>query len=203
MSKKGVEMKSWITEQDISNLVIPEMNAIWHPAKIKFTAKSVKRVQAKNLSEKKKKELIDYIINSHRDENGKSDPKRINKYDELIDFDKYDGKEFSILLVPYMGESSQGVAMRRKGMSIIGLYTDKSSRSRKPPKKFVLVEERPFKEGSLSRTLSHEVGHLLGLGHPDKKLQKVFHRLMGGKTHGYKLTDEEIIKARKVAEQNK
>lgn len=202
MSKKGVEMKSWITEKDIRGVVMPELNAIWDPAKIRFTVKSVNRVQTENSLRRKKKELIDYIVNSHRDENGQSDPKRIKKYDEMIDFDEYDRKEFSILLVPYMGEASQGVAKRGKGMSLIGLYTDKASDGKKPPKKFVLMEPRPFKEGSLSRTLAHEIGHLLGLDHPDKQTQKVFHRLMGGKRKAYKLTDEEIIKARVVAKQN-
>jgi hypothetical protein len=69
----------------------------------------------------------------------------------------------------------------------------------RPPQKFLLAEKGRFKIGSIGRTCSHELGHNLGLGHPDSKTQSQFERLMGGKNSAYDFTPEEVDLARKTA----
>ena len=56
-----------------------------------------------------------------------------------------------------------------------------------------------MKSGSLARTIAHEIGHNLGLLHPDKSVVSPVGRLMGGANQGYALTAEEIAKARETA----
>ena len=82
---------------------------------------------------------------------------------------------------------------------MVGVWTDKPSGASKPPQKFPPREELPFKTGSIARTCSHELGHILLLLHPDKVTQTKFNRLMGGRRDGYALTPEEIALSRRVA----
>lgn len=89
--------------------------------------------------------------------------------------------------------------MNYPALAIVGVWTDKPSRGLKRPEKFALVEKGEFRKGSIARTCAHELGHNLGLGHPDKRTQSVFDRLMGGKRMGYDLTEEEIGLARETA----
>ena len=63
----------------------------------------------------------------------------------------------------------------------------------------LLIEPEPMKVGSLARTIAHELGHNLGLSHPDRSEISPVGRLMGGAKQGYALTPEEIAKARAVA----
>lgn len=93
-----------------------------------------------------------------------------------------------------MAAEAGGNAADRR--NFIGQWSDKTSES---PEKFQLTETHPFKKGSLSRTVAHELGHILGLKHPDKTAQTEFDRLMGGKRPCYKLTTQEIETARQQA----
>ena len=77
---------------------------------------------------------------------------------------------------------------------------EKFNRGSLSKQKFTLMERKQrFKIGSISRTLAHEVGHLLGLSHPDPKTQKKYGLVMGGKKPGYEFTQEEMVLARKNA----
>lgn len=71
------------------------------------------------------------------------------------------------------------------------MWTDKPSRGRKPPQQVKLLEPQPFAVGSLSRTIAHELGHIVGLRHPNKAQQTRFGRLMGGRKPGENLTRRE------------
>jgi hypothetical protein len=64
--------------------------------------------------------------------------------------------------------------------------------------KCLLVEGGNFKQGSFSRTVAHELGHVVGLKHPLPNVPP-FHRLMGGSKPGNDLTEEEKTTAWKTA----
>ena len=82
---------------------------------------------------------------------------------------------------------------------VVGVWTDKPSGGRQPPVKALLVEPEPMRVGSLARTIAHELGHNLGLAHPDKDEAGAVGRLMGGGKQGYGLTAAEIAIARATA----
>lgn len=197
MVKDGLEMQSWASQDDIENTILPEVNRIWRPAGIQFEVETI--IEHDALDPPNKQELIDYIVESHRNSEGRSDPERITKLNELINWDLHGDDVINVYLVPYLGETSQGNARRRIKRAFVTQYSDKASRAKQPPKKFQLTEPLPFKEGSLSRTVAHEIGHIFRLGHPDRKTQTVFGMLMGGRKSGYDLTQENIETAREAA----
>lgn len=189
-------MQSWVSQADITNQILPEINEIWKPAGITFMSKEIVNNAAVNPSGKA--ELIKYIVNAKRDKNGRSDRQRIKKLNQLINWNHHDPLAINIYLVPYLGETSQGNARRKSKRIFIGQYSDKAFRAKRPPIKFQIIEQRPFDKGSMSRTIAHEIGHILHLRHPDKAKQQVFGRLMGGKWQGYLLTLDEIDNARQM-----
>jgi hypothetical protein len=195
--KGSYHLTSWLQEDQIRKIILPEINRIWKPANIEFFANIVLTRAA--LNPDSKKDIIDYLANAQRDDTGKSDPHRIKLLSELIDFQDEIPKSLNIYLVPYLGEASQGHAKRKLKRAFITQWTDKPSKGQRNPERFKLVEKGNFMEGSMARTIAHEIGHLLKLEHPDKQSQTVFNRLMGGKNPGYDLTQEEIKLARKYA----
>ncbi len=199
IEKNGLVMSNWLTTKDVRNIILPEVNRIWQPAGIEFHAENV--LVSKSLNPPDRQALVDSIAQAHRDSMGKSDPKRIKKLNKLIDWSKHIPNLIHVYYVPYLGETSQGNAKRKHSRVFVGQWSDKASKARGNPKKFQLVEASPFKKGSISRTTGHELGHILGLKHPNKKYQTVFGRLMGGRKAGYKLTSNEIAMARKRAVQ--
>lgn len=149
MEKDGLEMRCWVTKDDIENTLLPEVNRIWQPAGISFATESIFQSHALNSPDQAL--LIDGIVNSHRDSRGKSDPNRIKELNKLINWEKHHLRIINIYLVPYLGEKSQGNAKPKRKRIFIGQWSDKASKARRIPEKFQLTESRPFKKGSLSR----------------------------------------------------
>jgi hypothetical protein len=195
--KGSQNLKSWISEDDIKNKVLPEVNRIWKTANISFYLDSVSFTPSLNPSDKK--QITGYIANAQRDEDGKSDPERIELLSNLINFENENPNSINIYFVPYLGEASQGHAKRKLKRAFIGQWTDKPSKGKSAPEHFKLVEKGAFKEGSIARTVAHEIGHILNLKHPEKDKQTQFNLLMGGKKAGYELTKKEKEQARKRA----
>ena len=197
LEQKRVKMTQWITPEQVENTVLPEINRIWKPAKIEWVLDKVVEqpaVEVPNL-----KEAITCIQNAKRDEYGKSDPTRMPHIHALCGKENGHPAINNLYFFPYMGQTSQGNAGLTGNSAFVGVWTDKPSGGEDRPKKFDLRERGRFREGSIARTSSHELGHNLGLEHPDKKTQKEFDRLMGGKKPGNELIPEEIRKAREIA----
>ena len=190
-------LKSWISEEDLKSKVLPEVNRIWKTANISFNLDKV--VFTPSLNPSDKRQITGYIANAERDDDGKADPERITLLSKLINFEDENPNAINIYFVPYLGEASQGHAKRKFKRAFIAQWTDKSSKGKKAPEQFKLVEKGPFKEGSIARTVAHEIGHILNLKHPDKDKQTQFNLLMGGKKAGYELTKKEIEQARRKA----
>lgn len=198
MTKDGLVMDSWVSEADIRETVLPEINCIWAPSGVSFTVQKIRSVQS--LTPDNKPELVDYIVQASRDASGKSNPERIRKLNQLIDWSEHSETAINVYLVPYLGQTSQGNARRKSKRIFVGQYSDKSSHATQAPQPVKLTEGRPFQIGSLSRTLAHEIGHVLRLKHPDKKIQTDFGLLMGGKKQGYHLRQEDKNTALKAAQ---
>ncbi|MCB9066185.1 MAG: hypothetical protein H6629_00055 [Calditrichae bacterium] len=108
MVKDGLRMKSWISEKDIREVVLPEVNRIWQFANIQFQIEQI--TIDKTTNPPNKSGLIAGIVSAERDENGKSDSKRIKKLNKLFNYDPVKPSLIHIFLVPYLGEASQGNA---------------------------------------------------------------------------------------------
>lgn len=197
MHKNGQEMNSWVGEHDIKLAILPEVNRIWQQAGIAFSIEKILKAPALNPPHKKR--LIDYVVDAKRDSDGNSDAKRIKKLNKLINWEEHNPNAINIYLIPYLGETSQGNAKPNFKRIFVGQWSDKPTKGKNTPERFQLTESGVFKIGSLSRTVAHEIGHILGLKHPDKRTQKNFDLLMGGKKAGYQLTGEEIETAREQA----
>lgn len=197
MKKDGLVMRSWLTEQAIRHTVLPEVNRIWARADIAFELESVVRASA--LAPPDRDRLVRHIVGAHRNSDGESDPARIRSLQRLVDFSGEHPSAVNVWFVPYLGEASQGNTRRKLRRVFVGEWSDKASKGRQRPEKFQLIESAPMHKGSLSRTVAHELGHVLGLGHPDKGSQQVFGLLMGGRRAGYDLTRDEIETARRHA----
>jgi hypothetical protein len=147
-------------------------------------------------------ELIQVVENSKRGEEEIAGSGRTVAIAKLLDPAQRHPSAMNVYLLPYIGATYQGYANLGGKQAVIGVWTDKASGASKPPVKALLVEPEPMKVGSLARTIAHELGHNLGLVHPDKSEASKVGRLMGGGKQGYALTEEEIAKARKTAQKH-
>ena len=166
----GSEMNMWVTESDVRQTIIPEMNSIWSQAKIEWMVEGIinePRVEYNGFEED-----IEYIINSERDDEGRSDPARLPLLYNLMN-PSYLSSEieleknlFHIYIFPFIGNTSQGNAMNPYGFhSVVGCWTNKHNRGENPEKTLLTEPQTEFVRGSLARTISHELGHVLGLSH--------------------------------------
>ena len=203
MEKAGVEMGMWVTAEDVTDHIVPEMNRIWEPAGIRWVVESILIEESADIANKQ--DVIERIQESDR-----STSTLVSEIRSLFPADATHQAILNLHLFPFIGGTRQGFAATGGGwesgipndggnIAYVGVWTDKPSGGRNPPRQFPLTEALPFSIGSIARTCAHEVGHNLRLGHPNTNTQTVFNRLMGGIRDGYDLIEDEIDSSRSVA----
>ncbi|MBC8325601.1 MAG: hypothetical protein H8E27_08245 [Verrucomicrobia subdivision 3 bacterium] len=198
MEKRGVKMDMWVNPQHISQYLLPEINRIWKQANISWELEKIISTPLQRTIDTHSS--VNVILNAKRDANGRSDPSRIPHIYSFFPKRNFRPDMFNLYLFPYIGQTSQGNASGTgNNRAVVGVWTDKPSGGTRPPIRFPVFEQRPFKIGSIGRTCAHELGHNLGLRHPSKTTQRVFNRLMGGRKQGYDLIPSEITNSRNAA----
>ena len=193
----GVSMGSWVTTDDVNQTIIPEVNAIYKQAKIQWLVESI--VEEDVVKHGTYEESIAFIASTERDSNGNSDPARLpHLYNLMQPEHRSTSSElgtnlYHIYLFPFIGNTSQGNAMSGFGYhSVVGTWTNKHNRGGDPEKTLLIEDHVNFDRGSLSRTIAHEIGHVLQLRHN----QCDFDCLMGGDSDGYYMTADQVKTAR-------
>lgn len=186
----GVEMNSWVTPNDVTQVILPELNAIWSPSNIVWNVESI--IEESLYEFNGYQDSVNFVINTERDSSGSSDPERLpHLYDLMQPGNKSANDElgtnlFHIYLFPFIGNTSQGNAMSGFGYhSVVGTWSNKHNGGGDPERTLLTEDQDRFIRGSLSRTIGHELGHVLGLTH-----SQCSDCLMQGA--GYSLTDEQI-----------
>ena len=197
MTVKDQVMEVWVKPDDLTGPILTEVNRIWKQANIQFV---VERAAVEPLLQPADfAELLKSVENARRGDEEKFGSRRTANIAKLLDPAQVHSTAHNIYLLPYIGATYQGYAKLGGTHVVVGVWTDKPSRGESPPVKTLLVEPEPMKFGSLARTIAHELGHNLGLSHPDKAEVSAVPRLMGGSKQGYGITPEETAKARQVA----
>ncbi|MFO7622201.1 MAG: hypothetical protein R6W81_13205 [Bacteroidales bacterium] len=193
----GLVMDNWVSPRDIEEIIMPEVNAIWSQANIKWVIESIIKENA--VKGESYEESIAFIASTKRDSAGHSDSARLPHLYSLMQPknmstpEELDENLFHIYLFPFIGNTSQGNAMRPFNWStVVGTWTNKFNRGGTPEKVLLTEDHDSFKRGSLSRTIAHEIGHVLNLKHNECETDC----LMGGKSQGYLLTEGQIATAR-------
>jgi hypothetical protein len=197
MNKNGVAMRMWVSPQQVKESILPEINRIWEKANIQWDLECMIDRPFEEIADSKN--AIASIERSTRDGMNVDNARRTERIGALSGVKQSHPSIHQIYLFPFLGSTYQGFATIGGNVAFLGVFSDKASGGKKPPTACLLTETEPMKFGSIGRTAGHELGHNLGLLHPDRKTQKEFHRLMGGIKHGYNLTAEEITTARKHA----
>ncbi len=196
----GISMDSWVTPSNVRDIIMPEVNEIWKQANIQWVIESI--IEEDVVKHNAYEESIAFIASTKRDSKGRSDRKRLPHLNSLMQrkymskTKRLDNNLFHIYLFPFIGNTSQGNAMRHfEWRSVVGTWSNKHNRGGVPEKTLLIEEHDAFKRGSLSRTIAHEIGHVLNLGHKGCKSDC----LMGGRPQGYLLTNAQIERARTAA----
>lgn len=188
-SKDGMTMNMWLTPYHIATIYY-EVNRIWAPTGIRFTfAGCCCNYDEPNL------ESIQALItlqHAHRDLTEEEDKIRQKA---ILSLSKGLGRNragcLNVHFVPYMGVTRQGNAVGRDTTVLCGVWTDKPSLGQHPPEKTPIKEEGKFKHGSLSRTVAHELGHIMGLNHNPDGQPAPSPNIMGN-PDGYGFTESQI-----------
>jgi hypothetical protein len=194
----GQIMTSWVTPENVTETIVPEVNKIWEQAGIVWNIETI--IEEDVVKSATYNESLVFLVNTERNSQGQSNPERLPHLFSLMQ-PQYMSSEnqlgknlFHIYLFPFIGNTSQGNAMSGFNYhSVLGIWTNKHNGGGVPDKTLITEDQNAFDRGSLSRTISHEIGHVLSLNHNncDNKC------LMGGtNSSGYVLTEGQILKAR-------
>ena len=195
INKSGQRLTPWLTEKDIRETVLPEVNRIWKPAGIAWNLLAVD-VAKSDVS--KSERVAKYLEGAARGEDGGSNPELVRNLLSIIPVTDDKVKSVHVCVLPFIGSTLQGIAIPKRQVAFVGQWTDKPSQGRKAPIRCKIVETGAFVQGSFSRTLAHELGHTLSLQHPDRAARQP-DALMGGGRPGNALTEQECDMARKAA----
>lgn len=195
----GVNMNSWVTPEDVTKTIIPEVNSIWEQADITWVLESI--VEEDVVKTATYQESVNYVVNATRDSEGRSDPDRLPHLfsmmqpEHMSKTDEIGKNLFHIYLFPFIGNKSQGNAMiPYGGHTVLGTWTNKHNGGGTPEKRQLTENQNSFDRGSLSMTIAHEVGHILNLWHNQCGNSRC---LMD--SNGYSMTDAQVTASRLAA----
>lgn len=194
IEKDRTKMTTWVSKAEVETQVFPEINRIWKQANIRWQLIATDDVAADPDQVKGLVELIaDHRRNSSRDDT-KEWADELRKFDRKL---RKGAPSYRLFLFPYIGHTLQGTAFPSNRFAVLGAWTNKPSRGKRPPQPVKLVEAMPLDVGSLGRTAAHELGHLLSLKHNDSGCANGC--LMGDDKQGYLIPQSEIDAARAQA----
>jgi hypothetical protein len=180
-STDGTKIDLWITPEEFTREVLPEMNRIWRTAAVQWRVASLEvepaiksRAASAGLAEiRQQAKEIGPVIRALL-------PEPTGSVRNVID----------LYLLPSIG-AANGIAFPRDKVAVVGIWRQPGKRAyhRAP----LVLTEPPYV--SVAKTCAHELGHNLGLKHPDAGLKG---RLMIAGP-GLDLTPEEIATARSEA----
>ncbi len=190
-SAKPTVMNMPVTIAD-GEAIMKQVNEIWAPAGIEWVTDPdergggivIDKAGGRKRSAKELEELAKLVVAREREEDtdcmtkvfpALADPSN----NDSIKPDGTRGKArkpiYHLYLFPYVGQTLQGTANRPGTFAVVGVFSDKS------PNKEGLPKQRPFiipaktqpvlspknfpKDGALSATIAHELGHNLNLTH--------------------------------------
>jgi hypothetical protein len=178
MNKDGVAMRMWVSPEQVKESILPEINRIWKQANIQWDLECIIDRPFEEISDCRN--AIAGIERSKRDGVNVDNARRVERIGALSGVKQAHPSIHQIHLFPFLGSTYQGFANVGGNVAFLGVFSDKISAGKKPPTACLLIEAEPMKFGSIGRTAGHELGHNLGLLHPNRKTQKEFDRLMGG-----------------------
>ncbi len=176
------KMGSYVSDRSV-RAMMTQVNQIWRPAGVHWemdTAKGGGGVSFEKAGGGQRKDVATLAktaaARSRTNEVGLdpfrklADPARNDTLSDSGRRNRATAKMYHLYLFPFVGSTLQGTAELGGTFAIVGLYSDKHTRGRKLP------QARPHnlrklsaayvtKEGSLSMTIAHELGHNLGLTH--------------------------------------
>jgi len=164
----AVLMNNWVTPKDFNEIIILELNEIWSQADIKWDIESI--IEEDIIKFEGYGESIIFIASTERDSEGRSKPERLSHLfsfmnpQDMSTADELESDLYHIYLSPFIGNTSQISAMRGSNFhSVDGIWSNKHNRGGNPEKTLLKEDHDLFVRGSLSRTISHELGHVLNL----------------------------------------
>ena len=201
-------MESWVSEDQIRNVIMPEVNRIYSEANISW---EIEELVVEPAATRNYETAADWLSASDR---SSPNPQRIRHYFDLIPSATVDDSMVNLYFFTFTGNTRQGRANICSTNLSFGLDEEPFNMSAPPVACSLTVvgqwsnkyladgavpEERtisaPDGTSSLAMTVAHELGHNLGLGHPESKESN----LMNGSSSGHGLTDDQISTAREYA----
>lgn len=178
--ENGKDINNWVTPKDFTASVLPEINRIWKPAGIQWKAESVVVEAAR-----KGPELESALRRIKRREEVE-----IPTFRQLFTETGRNSKVTNLYLIPCVGKAN-GIALRGGTVALVAVWRPNGPDDhRRAP---LVMSERGA--SSVAKACAHELGHTLGLVHPD---EREIERLMQAGP-GTELTPDEITTAREGA----